>query len=862
MHGCGRKLFGVGAVGVLIFAGVAVGIGTATAAPVQPTTDGLVSRWSFDDDPTGTTAADAGPGGNTLTLHGNAAFGGTGPDIGVANPGTLAINGTGYATGPSNLLTGAQDFTMTVWVNLPAPLQSTGADLMSIDGKALIGDNEAISGRLSYGASGPSGGRTVYDRAAVAGWHLLAFTYDAAGITAYEDGAVVNSLPGHAALNPGSGITFGDRARPLVVSFDDARIYDRGLSAQEVRGLAFSCANVSQIPRAECQALVDLYLSADSTHWTNSTGWLATNTPCSWFGVGCDNGHVILLGLPGNHLAGPIPASLGDLHSLIALGLNGNQLTGSIPDSLTGLTALQTLSLRENALSGGVPSNIGSMAALVALNLADNQLIGDVPLGITGLAHLTSLDVTYNGVYPTDLSVRAFFSSFNAAWLASQTIPPFDVHTTGVTATGATLTWTPIPYTGDGGYYEVLAVDPTTNTSTPAGRTADKTATGLTVTGLSPGPAYDFVVRTVTPPHGTQQNTVTSQNSDPATPAPTVPEAPTITSTTPGDGAVTVAFSTPSDGGSTITGYTVTTSPGGGTTDGTASPITVSGLTNGTPYTFTVHATNAVGSGPESTASAPVLPHPATTTVTTQDTSLALTWGTWSGVAASAASGGTYRVSHTAGASSTLDFSGTSVSWLAQKGPDRGLARVTVDGVSKGIVDQYAATAGTASFPFRRLSNGAHRLTITVLGAKRPAATAANVTVDGFLVGTSTTPVQETSSKVAFDSWTLTTTSGPSAGSYRGSGATGATATFTFTGTRVDWITADGPDFGRAAVSIDGGPAVTVDLYRRTAAWQVVGRSVTGLAPGTHTITVRALGTRNRSSHGTRIAVDAFRVTG
>ena len=64
----------------------------------------------------------------------------------------------------------------------------------------------------------------------------------------------------------------------------------------------------------------------------------------------------------------------------------------------------------------------------------------------------------------------------------------------------------------------------------------------------------------------------------------------------------------------TITGYTVTatdvTNPanGGQTATGTTSPIVVSGLTDLDEYTFTVHATNAVGSSPESAPSAQVAP--------------------------------------------------------------------------------------------------------------------------------------------------------------------------------------------------------------------------------------------------------------
>jgi hypothetical protein len=70
-----------------------------------------------------------------------------------------------------------------------------------------------------------------------------------------------------------------------------------------------------------------------------------------------------------------------------------------------------------------------------------------------------------------------------------------------------------------------------------------------------------------------------------------------------------VSFTPPaSNGGSAITGYTVTSSPGGITAKGTKSPITVKGLKNGTAYTFTVTATNKVGTGPASSASKSVTP--------------------------------------------------------------------------------------------------------------------------------------------------------------------------------------------------------------------------------------------------------------
>ena len=84
----------------------------------------------------------------------------------------------------------------------------------------------------------------------------------------------------------------------------------------------------------------------------------------------------------------------------------------------------------------------------------------------------------------------------------------------------------------------------------------------------------------------------------------TVPGAPTNVVATTGNTTASVAFTAPTNnGGSVITGYTVTSNPGNITATGATSPINVTGLMNGTAYTFTVVATNAVGN---SVASAPM----------------------------------------------------------------------------------------------------------------------------------------------------------------------------------------------------------------------------------------------------------------
>lgn len=105
--------------------------------------------------------------------------------------------------------------------------------------------------------------------------------------------------------------------------------------------------------------------------------------------------------------------------------------------------------------------------------------------------------------------------------------------------------------------------------------------------------------------------------SDDATPsALSAPGAPAAPVATAGDGTAHVTWSAPADdGGAAVTGYTVTAAPGGKTCTvaAPATSCTISGLTNGTAYTFTVAASNAVGSGAPSASSASVTPSAAPT---------------------------------------------------------------------------------------------------------------------------------------------------------------------------------------------------------------------------------------------------------
>ena len=136
--------------------------------------------------------------------------------------------------------------------------------------------------------------------------------------------------------------------------------------------------------------------------------------------------------------------------------------------------------------------------------------------------------------------------------------------------------------------------------------TATGTSSPLTVTGLTNGNTYSCSV-TATNSAGTSaaSSAVTAIPNPP-----TAPAAPTITRTDFGDGEIYLFVTVSDNGGSAVTGYTATCTDGTNSFTGTStdSPITISGLTNETAYTCTVTATNAIGTGSASSATANIAP--------------------------------------------------------------------------------------------------------------------------------------------------------------------------------------------------------------------------------------------------------------
>ncbi|WP_344092768.1 N,N-dimethylformamidase beta subunit family domain-containing protein [Microbacterium deminutum] len=187
---------------------------------------------------------------------------------------------------------------------------------------------------------------------------------------------------------------------------------------------------------------------------------------------------------------------------------------------------------------------------------------------------------------------------------------------TGVTATAgdgqATVSWTapanggaPITSYTITPYIGTTPQAPTTITGTPP-------ATTTTVTGLTDGTAYTFTVSAL---NSIGPGPASAPSSAITPSAPTAPSVPTGVTAIGGNAQATVSWTAPGNGGAPITGYTITpyigtTAQSPTTFTGTppAATATVTGLTNGTGYTFTVEATNSIGTSAESARSNTVVP--------------------------------------------------------------------------------------------------------------------------------------------------------------------------------------------------------------------------------------------------------------
>jgi hypothetical protein len=221
------------------------------------------------------------------------------------------------------------------------------------------------------------------------------------------------------------------------------------------------------------------------------------------------------------------------------------------------------------------------------------------------------------------------------------------------------------------------------------------------------------------------------------------------------------------------------------------------------------------------------------------------------------------------GAKASLTFTGTAVRWIGARGQNMGKAKVSIDGVPVKDVDLFILPTDevrTNVLTIYGLSSGSHTLTIEVVSG--------TVVVDAFETNpkTSVSHWQETDPSATYSAgWTQADSSVAWSGSgvstppdapltAQQTSTADETVTVPFRGTSISWIGSKGPDGGIATVQIDGGTPVEVDTYSPTLKVQEALFTSGALSDGNHTLTVKATGTKNAASGGTRITVDAFDV--
>lgn len=177
--------------------------------------------------------------------------------------------------------------------------------------------------------------------------------------------------------------------------------------------------------------------------------------------------------------------------------------------------------------------------------------------------------------------------------------------------------------------------------------------------------------------------------------------------------------------------------------------------------------------------------------------------------------------------------------------------------VSCGSSDCSGTITSMSVAPTKRLLPGEHyTLKIGAGAAKDVANNASLVSVKSFralrTLQENTIPVRS--------GWQRVKTRAAYGKSYVREHVKGATANWTFRGSRVTWWTVTGPRQGKAAVFIDGHRLKTVNTYA-TATHYRVARTLRHLGKGTHRLTIRVMGLKGaKAGKGTFVAVDGFTV--
>ncbi|MFC4589263.1 fibronectin type III domain-containing protein [Sphaerisporangium corydalis] len=294
---------------------------------------------------------------------------------------------------------------------------------------------------------------------------------------------------------------------------------------------------------------------------------------------------------------------------------------GTIPANPSGITVTPSSStiaggvavtVGGSNLSGATAIEIGTTAEqragtpVVLLPCASGPAAGCFTVNANGSLQISSMPSRTSAAAVTVTVVTQGVAGAAAyVYTDKPATPAAPVATAG--SSSATVTW--VAPASNGSTITGYLVTPYRNGVAQTVQSFDASTTTRTLTGLTVGATYTFTVAAVN-----SLGTSTASPPSNAVVPYTVPGQPAVPTAVAGDSQATVTWTAPATGGSPITGYVVTPYIGlvaqtPQTFTGTATTQTVTGLTPGTAYTFTVAAQNVAGTGPASARSAAVTPN-------------------------------------------------------------------------------------------------------------------------------------------------------------------------------------------------------------------------------------------------------------
>ncbi|GLT80737.1 hypothetical protein SLA2020_521610 [Shorea laevis] len=134
--------------------------------------------------------------------------------------------------------------------------------------------------------------------------------------------------------------------------------------------------------------------------------------PCSWFGVECSDGKVVILNLKDLCLVGTLTPEIGKLNYLKSIILRNNSFSGNVPKEIGQLKDLEVLDLGFNNFSGPFPSDFRNNLSLSILLLDNNKLIGSIAPELYQLKMLSEIQVDENHLTGTALKPSCISNGF------------------------------------------------------------------------------------------------------------------------------------------------------------------------------------------------------------------------------------------------------------------------------------------------------------------------------------------------------------------------------------------------------------------------------------------------------------------